>query len=434
MYHFIGIKGAGMSGLAQILHKMGYQVQGSDVDKYFFTQVGLDDLKIPVYPFDEKNINKNLTIVKGNSFNEKNNEEVRKAVEIGLKIHTYQEMLGDLTKKIDTVCIAGCHGKTTTTSMLSHLFSNTVGANYLIGDGTGDANRDNKYFILEACEYQRHFLSYHPKYSIITNIELDHVDYFKDLDDVMSAYEEFANLTSKMVIACGDDPNTRKLNVNKPIFYYGIKGNNDIEARNINFHKKGTSFEVFIEDNYYGHYDLPIFGEHLLLNALACIAVCYYERIDSKEVVKTFKTYTGAKRRYSETSINNGDIIIVDDYAHHPTEVKATINTTKQKYPNKKIVAIFQPHTFTRTLEIKDELIKVLKEVDYSYILPIHAARENQEDYADVTSSIILDELSNGEGIMFDESDKLLKWDNTVFLFMSPNDLSTLINSYKEKK
>ena len=145
-----------------------------------------------------------------------------------------------------------------------------------------------------------------------------------------------------------------------------------------------------------------------------------------------FKIYPGSKRRYSETKI--GDIICVDDYAHHPTEVRATIKATKQKYPDKKIITVFQPHTFTRTEEFADELAEVMNQADYSYVLDIHPAREKQEDYPHVTSDNIIERLNHGEHLAMDEADKLLKWDNAVILFMSPNDLSVLEHDYQEKR
>lgn len=174
MYHFIGIKGAGMSSLAQIMKRLGYEVQGSDVEKHFFTEEGLIELNIPIYPFDENNIKENLIIIRGATFKD-DHPEVKKAIELDLTIYSYAEMVGILTKKFKTITVAGCHGKTTTTSMLAHLLTDLKGANYLIGDGTGYAAKENEYFVLEACEYQRHFLEYSPTYAIITNIDLDHV-------------------------------------------------------------------------------------------------------------------------------------------------------------------------------------------------------------------------------------------------------------------
>lgn len=423
MYHFIGIKGAGMSSLAQIMQKLDYEVQGSDIEKHFFTEEGLIANNIKVLPYDASNITSDMKIIKGASIQD-DNPELKEALELDLKIYSYNEMVGRLTEKFKTVCVAGCHGKTTTTSMLSHILSGTVGANYLIGDGTGFADIENEYFVLEACEYRRHFLAYTPYYAIITNIDLDHVDYYKSMDDIILAYQEYANKALKLIIACGDDPYTHSLEVTKPIFYYGLEDDNDIIATNVEYKKTGTSFEVEVEGNYYGFFDLPIFGKHQLLDALAVIAVCYYERLEAKEVQKQFKTFEGAKRRFTETVV--GDSIIIDDYAHHPNEINATINAVKQKYEGKKIITIFQPHTFSRTQEFAEDIANVLNKSDVSFVMDIHPARESQEDFEGVTSELIIKDLKNGHKINIDEASKLEEYKGSVFVFMSPNDISAL--------
>lgn len=361
MYYLIGIKGTGMSALAQILFDLGYEVMGSDKPDHFFTEKPLIERGIKILPFNKDNIKEDMLIVQGNAFSD-TNEEVVRAKELNLKIYTYQEMVGKLTKMFNTITVAGCHGKTTTSAMLSHVLNNIVGANYLIGDGSGYAIKENNYFVLEACEYKRHFLSYTPQYAIITNIELDHIDYYKDIDDYIDAFREYANNAEKMVIACGDDQYTHMLEPKKPIFFYGLNEDNDIVARDVNYTNEGTSFDVYVEDNYYGHFDLPLFGKHMLLNSLAVIGVCYYERLDAKEVSKNLKTFKGAKRRFKEKVI--GDIVTIDDYAHHPTEVKVTIKGARQKYPDKEIVAILKTHTLSRTKEMANEFAEALKLAD----------------------------------------------------------------------
>ncbi len=429
MYHFIGIKGAGMSSLAQIMKCLGYDVEGSDLEKHFFTEEGLIKNNIPILPYSKDNIKENMKIIRGASIKD-DHEEVIKAEELGLKIYSYNEMVGKLTEKFKTICVAGCHGKTTTTAMLSHILDTIKGANYLIGDGTGHADIKNEYFVLESCEYRRHFLAYTPYYAIITNIDLDHTDYFKNMDDVIDAYREYANKAEKLIIACGDDPYTHSLDVIKPIFFYGLSEDNDIRAVNVDYKTTGTSFEVEVEGNYYGFFDLPIFGKHQLLDALAAIAVCYYERLEAKEVNKVFKTFDGAKRRFDETIVD--DSVIIDDYAHHPNEVNATLHAIRQKYEGKKIISIFQPHTFTRTKEFTDDFIKVFQKVDKAYFLPIHPARESQEDYPDVKVENIMNNIENAEMISLDTIDKLKEYKGNVFVFMSPNDLSELENKLKE--
>ena len=246
------------------------------------------------------------------------------------------------------------------------------------------------------------------------------MDYYKDINDVIDAFTTYANNASYMVVANGDDENVRKMKVNKDIVYFGLGEGNDVRATNIEYKPEGISFDI----NCYGHFDLPIYGEGQLLDAIAVITLCYLERIDYKEVCNNLKEFVGAKRRFTERVVGNN--IIIDDYAHHPNEVKSCINAIRQKYPGKKIIAIFQPHTFTRTKEFANDLAKVFNTIDETYIMDIHPAREHQEDYPDVTKDIIISKLDHGHAINIDEADKLNVYDNAVFIFMSPNDISKL--------
>lgn len=428
MYYLIGIKGTGMSALAQILFDLGYEVMGSDKPDHFFTEKPLIERGIKILPFNKDNIKEDMLIVQGNAFSD-THEEVIRAKELNLKIYTYQEMVGKLTKMFNTITVAGCHGKTTTSAMLSHVLNNIVGANYLIGDGSGYAIKENNYFVLEACEYKRHFLSYTPQYAIITNIELDHIDYYKDIDDYIDAFREYANNAEKMVIACGDDQYTHMLEPKKPIFFYGLNEDNDIVARDVNYTNEGTSFDVYVEDNYYGHFDLPLFGKHMLLNSLAVIGVCYYERLDAKEVSKNLKTFKGAKRRFKEKVI--GDIVTIDDYAHHPTEVKVTIKGARQKYPDKEIVAILKTHTLSRTKEMANEFAEALKLADKAYIMDVGVDRE-EVGYDDVTYKIIQEKVPGCEYMSLALVDKLLKHKNAVMIFMSSKDIYVLQEKYEK--
>lgn len=430
MYHFIGIKGSGMSSLAQIMNSLGMEVQGSDVDKYFFTEDGLRKDNIKVLPFNKDNIIDGLEIIQGNAFTDEH-EEVKKAKELGLNIYTYQQMVGKLTRMFETISIAGCHGKTTTTSMLSHIIDGIYGSNYLIGDGTGHAAKDNKYFVLEACEYKRHFLEYTQKYGIITNIELDHVDYYKDIEDVKDAYTSFANNTTTKVIAWGDDPYTRTLDSKTEFLFYGLSEKNDIIAKNIEYKTTGNDFDVYINGNLYDRFHTPLCGEHIMLNSLAAITICYLEGFDKEKVKELLGTFKGAKRRFSEEAVK--DNIVIDDYAHHPTEIKVTIDAARKKYPDKKLITIFQPHTFSRTKEFANQIADALNKSDASYVLEIHPSREKQEEFKEVTEELIISKLKNGYHLDEHNADALLKYNNAVILFMSPNDISILENDYKKK-
>jgi len=423
MYHFIGIKGSGMSALAIIMKQLGNDVQGSDYEKHYFTEENLIKENIKILPFDKNNIKEDMIIIQGNTFDD-TNIEVQTAKNKKLKIYTYQEMVTLITDKYNLIAISGCHGKTTTSSMLSH----TLESNYLIGDGSGKIGNNN-YFVLEACEYKRHFLNYNPNYIIITNIDLDHVDYYKNINDVIDAYQCFID-KANIIIACGDDKNIRNLK-NKNINYYGINDNNDFQAKNIEYYKNGFSFDLYVKEEYKYHFDLPFYGKHMIENTLAVITFCYLEKINLNLVNEKLLTFQGAKRRFKETKVL--DNVIIDDYAHHPNEIKAVIEAVRQKYPDKQIITIFEPHTYSRTIKFKENIIEELNKTDYSYVMDIYKSREKQEDYPNIDSNIIIKELKRGEHLNKKEQAKLLKHHNSVLVFMSPNDLTEFENKYIEE-
>ncbi len=429
MYHFIGIKGSGMSALAQIMKKLGYEVQGSDVEKHFFTQIELDKLGVKILPFNKDNIKENLTIVRGTTFNENNNEEVKKAKELNLKIYDYPEMLGELTKKFETIAICGTHGKTTTTGILSHVLNNSIGCNYLIGDGTGDAKIGNTKFVIEACEYQQHFLNYYPTYTIITNIDLDHVDFYHNIDEIVATFAKFVEQTKKEVIACGDDKNVRKIKSDK-IIYYGLNSDNDICATNIKLNADGSTFDVIIKNKLFGTFNLHIYGNHMIQNVLPIIYLSSCFGLTKEQIETLINSFKGVKRRFTEAVI--GSNVVIDDYAHHPNEVRAMINSVRQKYPDKKLITVFQPHTFSRTKEFYKEFIEIFSKVDKAYFTEIYKSREKQEDYPDIKINIITDKIPNSEVITLEDKEVFKNYTNSVILVMSPNELKVLTDGIKE--
>ena len=427
IYYFIGIKGSGMSALACVMSDLGYTVMGSDKPDHFFTQDSLDEKGIKIFDFNPDNIKEGMVIVQGNAFNDDFIEVVR-AKELNLKIYSYQEMIDKLTHDTKLIAISGCHGKTTTTTMMSTVFEN-IGINYLIGDGTGKANKDNDYFALEACEFKRHFLSYSPYYAVITNVELDHTDYYKNLDDVKDAFTSFANSARHYVVACGDDENIRSIKINKPTLFYGFKDNNDVVAKNIIIKDETTTADIYINDEKYDTYTFPFVGDHLILNVLAVISVSYLEKIDKKEVKNQILKIKHAKRRFIEEKFQSN--IIIDDYAHHPTEVKVTIEAAKKKYPNKKVIAIFKAHTKSRVKYFYKEFADALNLADKCYVMPIGEDRI-EIGYENVSHFDIINETNNGEEITFETADKLLKYKDSVLLFMSSKDIYVLEKIYKD--
>ncbi len=427
-YYLIGIKGAGMSALALLLSDLGYEVIGyDDASEHRFTEDRLRERGIPIYSEANDALDSDTVVVRSPAIRD-DHPEMQKTFDMGLRNYEYHEMLGRLTKKFDTICVSGCHGKTTTTAMLAHIMKELDGCSYIIGDGRGEANRESRRFILESCEYRRHFLAYEPAYVIITNIEMDHTDYYKSMDDMILAYQEFANKADKMAIVCGDDPYTHMLEISKPVYYYGISDDNDIQAKNIEYRNDGTSFDVFIEEEYYGHFDLPLYGKHMLLNALAAIGVCHYERLEAKEVAKSLKTFKGAERRFKETVVGNN--VLIDDYAHHPTEVKVTIKAARQKYPDKKIVAVFKAHTFSRVQEFANEFASALSLADKVFVMDINYDRELPEDYPGIDAYTIINKIEGAEYIEQGMAEKLLPYDNAVILFMSSKEIYLLQEEY----
>lgn len=427
-YHFVGIKGAGMSSLAQIMHDLGHEVQGSDIEKYVFTEVALKNKGIKILPFNADNIKEGMVVIQGNAFPD-THEEIVKAHDLKLDVIRYHDFLGHVIDQYTSVAVTGAHGKTSTTGLLSHVMNGDKKTSFLIGDGTGMGLPASDYFAFEACEYRRHFLSYHPDYSIMTNIDFDHPDYFKDIDDVASAFQSMAHNVKKAIIAWGDDDHLRQLKADVPIYYYGLNKNDDIYADNIQITDKGTQFDVYVNGEYYDQFLSPQYGDHNIQNALAVIAISYLEKMDVNNIKEALETFGGVKRRFNETNVANQ--VLVDDYAHHPREINATIETARKKYPQKEVIAVFQPHTFSRTQAFLEEFATSLSAADHVFLCEIFGSiREN-------TGELTIQDLINriDGSALIDESgiDVLEKFDNAVILFMGAGDIQKMQKAYLNK-
>ena len=427
-YHFVGIKGAGMSSLAQIMHDLGHEVQGSDIEKYVFTEGALKNKGIKILPFSVDNIHEGMVVIQGNAFPD-THEEIVRAHELKLDVIRYHDFLGQVINQYTSVAVTGAHGKTSTTGLLSHVMNGDKKTSFLIGDGTGMGLPGSDYFAFEACEYRRHFLSYHPDYAIMTNIDYDHPDYFKNIDDVASAFQEMANNVKKAIIAWGDDEHLRNLKADVPIYYYDLSKNDDVYADNIQITENGTQFDVYINGEYYDHFLTPQYGNHNIQNALAVITISYLEKMDVNNIKEALETFGGVKRRFNETFVSKQ--VLVDDYAHHPREISATIETARKKYPNKDVVAVFQPHTFSRTQAFLDEFADALSKADHVFLCEIFGSiREN-------TGELTIQDLINridGSALIDENSiDVLEKFDNAVILFMGAGDIQKIQRAYEEK-
>ena len=428
-YYCIGIKGSGMSTLANILHDLGNEVSGYDDARYYkFTEDGLKKRGINIF-YDAHDIEADTIVTYSKAFSF-DHPEMKRVRELGLQMKEYNEVVGDVTKLFETVSVCGTHGKTTTSLLISHIINNVLGCSFFVGDGTGYASPNNKIFVIESDEYNKHFLAYHPFISVITNIELDHTEcYPGGIDEIKDTFRIFGN-KSNFIVACGDDSNIRDISFDKKVIYYGFNDSNDVFASNVKLTSSGSSFDVYMDGSFYGHFELPLFGRHMVLNALSAIVVCNYYGISCDDIIRLMKTFKGAKRRFKESVF--GDVVIIDDYAHHPTEIKVTLEAARQKYPDKEIVAVFLPNTYSRTEALLSDFIDSLKIADKAYVMDIHCDRERQEDYPNASSDKIIDGVLNSEKVSVESVSKLLKHKNSVMCFMSCADIYIITDKYKE--
>lgn len=416
---FIGIKGTGMASLALLLKDLGYDVAGSDIAKYTFTQVPLEKAGIPVTQFSPDNIkDSGQVIVKGNAF-KNDNVEVKACEDKQIAWQSYPDTVEEIVQMHTSIGVSGTHGKTSTTGILARVMGEAAPTSYLIGDGEGKGVKDSRFFVYEADEYRRHFLAYHPDYQIMTNIDFDHPDYFKDQDDYTSAFQTAANQTKKALFVWGGNERLQALEAKIPKYTYGFEGNDDFQAVDVNRTTAGAEFTVITHGKEIGRFTIHLFGDHNILNATAVIAVAYTEKIPLDDIKKGLLSYTGAKRRFSEKDF--GDINVIDDYAHHPTEMRATIQAARQKFPNKRLVVVFQPHTFTRTKKYAKDFEEILRGVDKAYITPIYASA--REASGDISSNDLVANIPGSEVINLDNIADLAQSQDSVIVFMGAGDI-----------
>lgn len=434
LIHFIGIKGSGMSSLATIMKDRGEDVQGSDIDTFIFTQQRLEERNIRILPFDEHNIVAHSTVIIGNAFDE-SNVEVKKALSMqDVIVYRYHEFLGKLMKNYTSICVAGTHGKTTTTGMLAHVLEQYEPTGFLIGDGHGDMPENGKNFVVEACEYKRHFLAYFPDYAIINNIELDHVDYYKSMQDYRYAFSQFFNQCSNVVMF-GDDKEVRNLQINedskiKRVLYFGLEKHNDVQAIHIIEDENGTAFDVLYKGEMFGHFVLPMVGMPMLWDSLAVIALGIMMHKSATTLEEGLRTFPGVQRRFVIEEVE--DNVYIDDYAHHPTAIKYMIDAVRIKYPNRKVVAIFKPDRYSRIETFSNDFASSLSLADKVYLcdFPKNAIREDGvtvtiEDLKNkIDHATIIDEGREGAFLLDQEKP-------AVYLFMSSKDIYKLKNIVK---
>lgn len=384
--HFIGIGGISMSGLAEILLEEGFTVSGSDSKESPLTKKLESEGAIIHYGQCAENISDGIDCVVYTAAINKANPELMEAVARKIPMLTRAELLGQLMKNYKTpIAVSGTHGKTTTTSMISHILLaadldptisvggilKAIGGNIRVGK--------SETFITEACEYTNSFLHFYPKISVILNIEEDHLDFFKDLEDIRHSFHQFAALlpSDGTLIINGDIDNYQEIyeGLDCNVITYGSSDMLDYSAANITYDEKGlVAFDLIKNRKAVDHIQLSVTGDHNVSNALASIATAELLQIPMETIKKGILSFSGTDRRFEYKGTFNG-VTVVDDYAHHPTEIEATLHAA-HNYPHKKLWCVFQPHTYTRTKALLPEFAKALSLADHVVVADIYAARE----------------------------------------------------------
>ena len=450
--YFIGINGIGMSGLAKIMKCKGYDVKGADIAKNYVTEELLS-MGITVYDeHNEENV-KDVDFVVASTAIKETNPEYSYAKNNDIKILKRGELLAKLLNNETGVAIAGTHGKTTTSSMLSAVMLSkdpTIVVGGILPEIKSNAKPGkSEYFIAEADESDNSFLYMKPKYCVITNIDADHLDVHGTIENIKKSFIHFISRTEREAIVCTDCENVRDVIKDLPndnnIVTYSIKDETaNISVRNIRIENAKTIFQVYINQKLAGEFSLNIPGDHNIQNSLPVIYMALKFGVSKEEIQGALNKFKGSKRRYDvlfDQNIENGygnktkKVRIIDDYAHHPTEIKATLKAIKG-IDKSRLVVIFQPHRYSRVHFLLDEFKDAFKDVDKVILLPIYAAGEKNE--FDISSEILKEHIEhNNVEVMTEWKDvkhyvSKVKKDST-YIFMGSGDISTLAHQITDE-
>ncbi len=391
-YHLIGIGGIGMAALASLLLDKGHKVTGSDVKDTELTGV-LRKKGAKIYiGHHVENINGADCIVYSSAIRITNPEMIE-GVSAQIPILKRAELLAELVNQETGITVAGAHGKTTTTSMVSHvllqaglkpttavggIINSTTAYNSNLGTGT--------YFVAEADESDGTFLYFKPTYSIITNIDFEHVDFYKNWDNIIVAYRKFIQRTQPegCLIVCGEDPRLKQLAGEEKVaaLTYGMSPEFDVYAQDVSLAGYSSKFKCFYQGQFLGEQRLIVPGRHNVLNALAAIALGLRLNIPFEVISAALNTFSGVKRRF-QLKGHIGDVMVVDDYGHHPTEIMATLSAAKS-FGKKRLVVVFQPHRYSRTKFLMEEFARCFELSDHLILTDIYAASEKPSEGADI--------------------------------------------------
>jgi len=382
--HFVGIGGAGMSGLAKILLALGYPVSGSDLKKSKVTDRLERAGAIIVEGHSAENLRGEVNLVVVSSAIPKDNPEMMAAQAKGIPVIQRAELLARLMKRQRAIAVAGAHGKTTTTSMIAMVLDkngldptvivggelNDIGGNARLGHG--------RYLVAEADESDKSFLKLYPYIAVITNIENDHLDHYGTFANIVESFEEFIEKVPEegFVVACTDDPELKRISKEgrRKFITYGLSGGPDYSAKKVKIRGIGSAAEVYFRKEKLGILKLTVPGKHNVSNALAAVAVGHELGLPFEDIAAALTTFRGVDRRFQILGISDG-IQVVDDYGHHPTEVRVTLAAAKATNP-RRLIVVFQPHRYSRTKFLATEFGPAFQEADLAIITGIYAAGE----------------------------------------------------------
>lgn len=439
--HLIGIGGIGMSGIAEYLSRKKFEVTGSDINISPIT-TRLKKFGVKIFEgHDEKYLSEDADLVIYTSAVKEDNGELSKAKRLGKKLVKRAEALGSIVNDKFVIAVSGTHGKTTTTAMIAKvLMENNLDPTVFVGgtldflDGGSSRIGNSRIAVVEADEYDKSFLQLNPDIIVITNIDADHLDIYKDIDDIKDNFRKFVEMSkpNSKVIACGDDVNvTEVLKKIKNKTLYGFKKSNDYVIDEISHDKKGVSFKIDRDE-----IRIKVLGNHNILNSAATYLTAKEFEITDERFNETMKTFHGVKRRL-ELKFDNG-IRIYDDYAHHPAEVKATLDAIRKIHQGR-LITVFQPHLYTRTRDFYKEFAAAFSETDILFLAKIYPARE--EKIEGVSSEMILNEYNKTgkEGFCIEDKDKILDdleniaKEGDVIIFQGAGDITELCNKFVKR-
>lgn len=437
--YFSGINGIGMSGLAKILAKDGYEVYGSDIDRKPITDE-LEAMGVKVYigQVEENMKGKDIDVFVYSTAIRKTNPEYKYAVENNITMIKRGQLLAEIMNRFDGIAVAGTHGKTTTSSMMSVALLEKEPF-IVVGGIIPEIHSNSKignseYFVAEADESDNSFLFIKPKYAVVTNVEPDHLEHHGTFENIKKSFEQFIDSTERLVLLCKDTVEKEHLKfTNKNVAWYSLESEDaQIYAKNVEIKDGKTSYEVVKNGESLGRFTLTIPGKHNILNSLPVIYLAHEFKCDMNKVKEKIEEFKGANRRYQVIYDNN--LRIIDDYAHHPTEVSVTIEAAKATEKGK-VTVIFQPHRYTRTKFFLDGFVEALKKADDLMLLPIYAASE--DNIYGISSEDLAAKIGNHVKVTTEEEiEKIVeesKNSGNTFVFMGAGSVSKVAHNIVDK-